>query len=301
MRIDKTRGLVAAPPTGFTGDGKIDLSAVGSLAAHLATQGVVGGFVNGTTGEGMSLTIKEREAIAEEWRRTIPAQFKLFVHVGHNCIEDARRLARHAQKIGADAIACIAPDFFKPTVPEGLVDWCAAIVAAAPNMPFYFYHMPSKSGVDLRIAPFIRLAAERIPNFAGVKFTFEALDDYLECLRLDKGRYDLLWGRDEMLLSALAAGARGGVGSTYNIAAPLYLRIIEAFESGDLCQARELQARSVELIGEMKKFGDIFSVIKAILHSQGVPISPRVRAPLGSLTPEQAEAAGRRCLEIIEK
>ena len=299
MKIVKTQGLVAAPPTGFTEDGALDMAVVAPLATHLERQGLVGVFVNGTTGEGSSLTVEERETLAAEWRRTLPPRLRLFIHVGHNCIEDACRLARHAQAIKADATACIAPFFFKPEGMDQLVAWCAAVAGAAPGVPFYYYHMPAKSGVTPKIAQFIEAAAQCIPNFAGVKFTFEALDDFLESLRLAGGRYDLLWGRDEMLLSALAVGAGGGVGSTYNIAAPLYLRIIESFEAGDFAQAREWQARAVELIQTMKQSGNFFSVIKAILRAQGVPITPVVRPPQVSLS--QAEAAGQRCLEIIEK
>jgi N-acetylneuraminate lyase len=174
----KTKGLIAAPPTAFEADSSIDLNVVGPLAEHLKRQGVVGVFVNGTTGEGMSLSTEEREQLAAEWRKVLPAGMKLFVHVGHNAQVESQRLARHAQSIGADAIATMAPGFFKPVGVDGVVNWCAPIAAAAPELPFYFYHMPSMNGVNLSIANFLPRAADRIPNLAGIKFTFEAMGDY---------------------------------------------------------------------------------------------------------------------------
>ncbi len=278
-----TKGLVAAPPTAFLDHGDIDLAAVAPLAAHLHRQGVAGVFVNGTTGESMSLTTDERERLAAEWRRVLPTGMKLFVHVGHNCLDDARRLTTHAQAIGADAVAALAPGFFKPAGLSGLVDWCAALAAAAPSLPFYFYHIPSMNGVNLSVARFFEQAGPRIPNLAGAKFTFEAMSDYLEALQLENGRYDLLWGRDEMLLGALATGARGAVGSTYNIAAPLYLKIIAAFERGDWATARATQAQAVAMINTMVATGNIFQAIKAMLRQQGVPIRPVVRLPLPAM------------------
>ncbi len=278
--MQHTTGLIAAPPTAFQDNDAIDLRAVGPLAAHLHQQGVSGVFVNGTTGEGMSLTTDEREQLAQEWRRTLPAGMKLFVHAGHNSLPEAIRLAGHAQRIGADAVAVIAPNFYKPSGQDGVITWCAAIAAAAPGLPFYFYHMPAMSGVNLTITRFLETAGARIPNLAGVKFTFEALQDYQQALHLEGGRYDVLWGRDEMLLGALAMGARGAVGSTYNVAAPLYLKLIAAFASGDLSLARKLQGRAITMINAMVATGSFFPTLKAMLRAQGVPMSSRVRLPL---------------------
>ncbi len=275
-----THGLIAAPPTAFRTDGSIDLAAVGPLAEHLKRQGVVGVFVNGTTGEGMSLTLEEREQLAAEWRRVLPGGSKLFVHVGHNALCDAKRLAQHAQVIGADAVAAIAPDFFKPSGIEGLVEWCASIAAAAPDLPFYFYHMPSMSGVYASITDFLPRAAERIPNLAGVKFTHHAMGDYLTARQVDGGRFDVLWGSDGMLLGALVIGAKGAVGSTYNAIAPLYTKLIEAFQRGDCQTARELQTQSIAFINALGATGNFFAALKAVLRSQGVPITPAVRLPL---------------------
>jgi N-acetylneuraminate lyase len=283
----KTHGLIAAPPTAFHTDGSIDLAAVAPLAQHLQRQGVAGVFVNGTTGEGMSLTTEERETLAVEWRRVLPAGMTLFIHAGHNCLGEAQRLTRHAQAIGADAVAVIAPSFFKPSGVAGVVDWCAAIAAEVPALPIYFYHMPSMTNVSLSIADFLTCAGPRIPNLAGIKFTFEAMGDFLQALQLDGGRFDMLWGRDEMLLGALAMGARGGVGSTFNVIAPLYLDLICAFDAGDFPRARELQLHAVRFINSLAGTGNFFAALKYVLQAQGVPIAPTVRAPLAPLTDAQ--------------
>lgn len=286
MNMLKTKGLVAAPVTGFREDSNINVEVVGPFAAHLQKQGVSGVFVNGTTGEGMSLTVEEREALAAEWRRVLPAPMKLFVHAGHTALGDAERLARHAVSIGADAVAVMAPGFFKPAGVEGVVDWCERIAGSCPDLPFYYYHMPSMNGVEISVADFLEQAEGRISNLAGIKFTHYAMDDYLAALRFDGGRFDVLWGRDEMLLGALAMGCEGAVGSTYSIFAPLFLDLMRAFRAGQQADAGVLQARARTLIRILSNNGCFFSALKAVLRAQGVPISAKVRVPLNSLTPD---------------
>ncbi len=282
--IPRTAGLVAAAVTAFREDGAIDLEFIPAMAERMKADGLAGVFVNGTTGEGLSLTVEEREAQAAAWRKAVPSSMKLFIHVGAHAPGDAVRLTAHAQSIGADAIAAMAPGFFKPDGLAGLVDWCAEVAAGAPGLPFYFYHMPSMTGVSPRVHAFLARAADRIPNLAGIKFTHEALDDFLLCQHFAEGRYDMLWGRDEMLLGALASGATGGVGSTYNIAAPLYLEIIAAFQAGRIEEARRLQAGACRLITAMVDSGHFFAALKTILKNQGLPISPRTRSPLPPAT-----------------
>lgn len=280
----KTTGLIAAPPTAFRADGCVDLNAVRPMADHLHGQGVSAVFVNGTTGEGASLTIEERQQLVAVWRRVLPTGMKLFVHVGHNAIGEACGLARHAVAEGADAIAAIAPGYFRPDGISGVTDWCAQIAAAAPSLPFYYYHMPSISGLSLSVTEFLDHASARIPNLAGVKFTHENMADYLTARTGHGGRFDVLWGRDEMLLGALAMGAEGAVGSTYNVMAPLYVEMIEAFHRADWARARNLQAQCIGVINAMVATGNFFAALKWILRAQGVPILPTVRLPLNPVS-----------------
>ena len=241
-------GLVAAPFTPFDEDGRINPDAIEAQARSLCRNDVRGAFICGTTGEGMSLTTAERMLVAEQWRKVAGRTLRIMVHVGHNAIDDSRALAAHAQQIGADAIGCMAPFFFKPARVEELVGFCAQIAGAAPQLPFYYYHIPSMTGVQIPAVDFLKLAAGRIPNLAGIKFTAENLVDYAECLRFNNGQFEILFGRDELLLPSLAVGARGAIGSTYNFAAPIYIRVMSAFEQGALAEAQAEQARANEMI-----------------------------------------------------
>lgn len=279
----KTRGLIAAPFTPFGPSGELDLRPIRGYADWLSTESVVGAFICGTTGEGPSLTAVERLEVAEAWVEAAPPGLRIIVHVGHNSLAEAMRLAAHAERIGADAVACMPPYFFKPSGVGQVVDWCERVAAAAPALPFYYYHIPSMSGVDLPMASFLPMASSRIPNLVGIKYTYEDLDDFGRCLRMEEGRFDILFGRDELLLSALELGAQGAVGSTYNFAASLYQRLMRELERGDVARAREWQREAVRLIEIcVKGSWHPIAAFKWLLGRIGVGCGP-VRPPIPAL------------------
>jgi len=301
MRLN---GLIAAPFTPFQLDGAIRASLVKPYAEHLAATGVGGAFICGTTGEGSSLAADERVLLAEAWKAAMPDGMKLVVHVGHLSLQESRELAAHAAKIGADAVAAIAPSFYKPAAIDDLIDWCAAIAAAAPKVPFYFYHMPSMTGVNFPIIQFLEKGAKKIPNLAGIKFTYENLMDYHQALAFENGRYDILFGRDEILLAGLSLGARGAVGSSYNFAAPLFLKVIEAWEKQDLPAARAAQLKAIGLISILAGYGGL-PAAKAAMRIVGIDCGD-VRTPLRSLDEDQqaelkAELARGGFLQLLTK
>jgi N-acetylneuraminate lyase len=289
-------GLIAAPFTPFFSNEELNLAVVPRLAALLTRNGVTGAFICGTTGEGFSMTSDERRRTAEAWRAATPSGLKLIVHVGHLSLGESCALARHAQKIGVDAIATIAPSFFKPAGPAELVAWCRDVAAAAPDVPFYYYHMPSMTGLSITATEFLREAEGRIPTLTGVKFTYEDLDDYRAASAFGGGRYTILFGRDEILLQGLQLGAPGAVGSTYNYAAPLYQRVLQAFAAGDLTAAAREQTKSHRFIDVMNGAGGL-PAGKVIMRLIGVDCGP-VRLPLRNLTVVQEQKL-RVALEAV--
>jgi N-acetylneuraminate lyase len=292
MRSLGLTGLVAAPHTPFSLDGSLNPDIVPAQVQLLLEGGIRAAFVCGTTGEGPSLTTPERILLADRWIRLAPRELPVIVHVGHTSLAEACALAAAAQASGAAAIAALAPYFFKPKGAGELVVFCAAIASAAPQLPFYFYHLPSLTGVTLSIPDVIQRAAERIPTFAGIKYTHDNLMEFQQCVRLGRQMsLDVLFGRDEILLAGLAAGARGAIGSTYNYAAPVYHKLMAAVDAGDLFSAREFQAQAVRLVELLRCHGEI-PAAKAILGMMGVNCGPP-RPPLKALAPGQIESLHR--------
>jgi len=278
-------GIIAAPHTPFRGDGAVNLGVIEQQAEHLTRHGVETVFVCGTTGESHSLTIEERRAVTGRWLEVARGTpLRVIVHAGSNSLAEARTLAAHAQQAGAFAIAAMAPSYFKPRSVAALVDCCADVAAAAPDLPFFYYDIPTFTGVSLPMAEFLARAQESIPNLAGMKFTNADLMMFQQCLRVH-GDLSVAWGFDECLLAALALGTRAAVGSTYNFAAPLYHRLWTAFARGDLAQAREEQFRSVQLIALLASRG-FFGATKAVMQMLGIDVGP-ARLPNATLDAAQ--------------
>lgn len=251
-------GLIAAPFTPMHADGSLNLELIPGYYAMLKQNGVKGAFICGSTGEGVSLSLREKEQVAEAWAASAQgdADFKIMTLLGGTCLADCKELAIHARETGLYGVSFTAPFYFKPADVSMLAKACIEIAETVPELPFYYYHIPVLTGVGFPMIDLLK-AVDGLPNFAGIKYTHEDFMDFLSCLNYRNGQYDMLWGRDETMLSALVLGARGAVGSTFNYAAPLYYRMIDAFDRNDLGLARSLQQQSIDMIGLLGKYGGI--------------------------------------------
>ena len=281
------KGLICAPFTAFDELGNVDLGKVAEQARFYKNNGVSGVFACGTTGEGSSLTMPEKKALFEEWSKQRDGGFAVIGFLGGTSVGDCIELARHAQSVGLDAVAMTAPYYQRPATVKDLALTIAQVASAVPEMPFYFYHIPVLTKVAF---PMIRLLEEvdsLVPNFAGIKYTDENMMDFQLCLEFKNRKYNIMWGRDEMLLEALSIGADAFIGSTYGYMAPLYHAITEAFQAGDIKMAAALQFEAVRLISLLDKYGS--GTGKAFMRAAGLDLGP-CRRPLNTLEGERYQA-----------
>ncbi len=282
----RLKGLIAASFTPMDANGNINLSVIEPYAEHIAQAGLTGVFVCGTTGESLSLTTDERKCILEQWIKYANHRFKVIAHVGSNSLMEAMELAHHAAEQGADAIGAMAPCFFKPNTVNDLIDFFIPIAKSAEELPFYYYNMPSITGVSLPVDIFLCEGKKRIPNLVGTKFTHNNLMEMGECLALNNGEFEVLHGYDEILISGLAFGAVSAVGSTYNYLPEVYQDIFKAMETGNLQQARKLQMQSIEIVKIIIKHGGGVRGGKAIMNLIGIDCGP-CRLPIPAMSKEE--------------
>jgi N-acetylneuraminate lyase len=293
----KLHELVVATHSPFHADGSLAPEVVSAQAAFLAANGTKTVFITGSTGESHSVTCAEKLELFDAWAAAGKAnKLSVIAHVGSNCIEDSKILARRAGKLGFKAISGLAPSYYKPAGLSSLIECCAAIAAEAPETPFYYYDIPALTGVTLPMEKFLLEAPARIPTLAGIKFTNPDLVSYRRSLDIAGDQFDLPWGVDEMLLAGMATGARGGVGSTYNWAPRLYLELMAAYDMGDHPEARRLQSVSIAMIDAIASTG-FLGTAKALMGRLGVPVGP-ARLPLGNPSEAQIDALMIRLDEL---
>ena len=290
MNIQHLEGLIAAPFTPFYKDGSINTSIIPAYYEMLKSNGITGAFICGSTGEGVSMTAKEKMLVAEAWAACTnhDDDFKVMMFLGGTSIADCKELALHAQRIGLYAISFTAPFYFKPANVEMLAKACIEVASAVPAMPFYYYHIPVLTGVGFAMYDLLNAIDGRIPNFAGIKYTHEDFMDFLSCMQYKNGKYDMLWGRDENMLSALPLGTKGAVGSTFNYAPSLYYDMIESFNNNDLQKAQQLQQLSIDMIRLLGKYGGI-ATGKAYMKLIGLDCG-EFRLPVKNMSAEEYEA-----------
>lgn len=276
------QGLVPAVITPMDDGGTLNLEMIEPIVEHLTSDGVTGIYVCGSTGEGPSLTIKERKEVVKEYNQAADGNLKVIAHVGHNSLRAARELASHAQDIGVDAIAAIPPTYYGSLSEETITKCIKEITKEAPGLPFYYYHVPVLNSMEINVRKFLSKVRENVPEFEGIKFSSRKLADLQESLNFKANEFSFLFGVDQMLLNALSAGADAAVGSTYNFAAPLYQKVLENYNKGKLSEARKYQLKSIKMVRVFQKYRG-HPAFKATMKLIGLDCGP-TRLPLETLT-----------------
>ena len=212
--------------------------------------------------------------------------FRIIIHVGSTSTKISKELTAHANSIGANAIGCMGPCCFQPKDTQSLVEFCQEVALSAPNLPFYYYHIPNTSGVYVKMEDFLIMANKVIPNLAGLKFTSMDLMEMLSCATLENKKFDIIHGHDETLLAGLVLGIKAAIGTTYNFMAPVFNELIKKFQQKNLNEALEIQTYVNQIIKIMLSTGSPISGGKAMMKLSGIDCGP-CRLPLKNLSDEQ--------------
>lgn len=296
--MEKIKGLINAPFTPFYENGEVNYEPIAAYAGLLVKNGLQGVFINGSSGEGYLLNEEERMKLAEKWVEVVPKGFKVIVHVGSTCVKSSHNLAAHAQQIGAWGIGAMATPFPKINRVEELVKYCEEIASGAPDLPFYYYHIPVFNNAYLPMLDLLKAVEGRIPNFAGIKYTYENLYEYNQCRLYKNGLFDMLHGQDESILASLAmCGTEGGIGGTTNYNGKELIGILDAWHAGDLETARERQNFSQAVINVICNYRGNIVGGKRIMKLIGLDLGKN-RTPFRNMTDEE-EMAMKAELEAI--
>jgi N-acetylneuraminate lyase len=259
--MQKLEGIYPAVITPFRDSKSIDLHALASLVDRLLTAGMNGVYVGGNTGEWYLQSLDERRAAARCAVEAARGKGRVLVHVGCNTTEDALELARYAEKIGADGISSLPPYIARCTGRE-IVNYYERL-SSATGLPCFIYHFPTLTGA----VPLDALAD--LQGIRGVKFTDKNLYELgLLAERAPQG-FLVFNGHDQILLPGLLMGARGGVGSFYNVYPELFVSLYRAWQSDDFRTAEACQRQINQRIRAVKKYR-LIPALKFMITLQGL-------------------------------
>lgn len=257
------RGSIAPVFTPCTDNGTLNLDLIPSYANYLARCGVNGVLVNGTTGEGTSMNLLERKAIAEAWSEAVKSTKQhLMIQVGGAPLPDVIELAKHAERIKAHSLLCLPELYFKPNKPEELKEYLKVVANAAPNTPLLYYHIPMFTNVNIHMGQFLESIGNDIPSFVGIKCTSNDLVEGTEALHVDNGKYVIFLGSDQIMSAACVLGIDSFIATSINLFPRLVNDIIKLSKSGDLLAAKEKQETLTKAVVTISKYGNWVQTMK---------------------------------------
>ena len=278
-------GIFTALLTPMHENGEIDFPSLKRLVEHQIVQGIQGFYVGGSTGEGFILTGDERQQVLETVVEASDGRVTIIAHVGNISTRESIKLAKHAEKLGVDAISAVVPFYYKVTMKE-IREHYEAIMAAV-TLPLIVYHYPGATGVNLSMEFYEGMS--RNPQCIGVKFTSLNLFE-MQQIRTRCGDDFLIYnGHDEVHVAGALVGADGAIGSTFNMMPGLFANMYEIYASEELlpkASIQLLQAEANEVISHMIQY-DVIAYEKYMLYLQGVLATPTVRQPLKQFTVEE--------------
>lgn len=280
-------GCLTALVTPFR-DGAVDHAALGALVEAQIAAGVHGLVPCGSTGESATLTHEEHVAVVrtvvEAARRRVP----VIAGTGSNATAEAIRLTCAAEDVGADAALLISPYYNRPTQ-DGIVRHYAA-VAEATRLPLIVYNIPGRTASNITPETMARLA--RIPNIVGVKEASGSLDQVQQVIATCGPGFAVYAGDDVLTLPIMAAGGKGVISVTANVAPRRMTELATALLADDLARARTLVQELLPLMRAL--FLEVNPIpVKTALALMGA-CAEEFRLPLTPMTP-----ANRAQLEAV--
>jgi N-acetylneuraminate lyase len=276
--------------------GKPALDVLEKLIDLFAEQRLDGLYAVGSTGQWPLLSVSERMAVGECIIRTAAGRLPVMLHVGSLNTPDAVTLAKHAEKIGADAISTVAPSYYGYSA-NVVFDYYRK-VGAATSLPLYVYHLSSVHQLKISTKEYVSRLLE-LPNIAGMKIT--DVDLYLFGLihSYSQGKLRLFSGADEVMCQAVISGAIGAIGTFYNLWGPTCQKARNAMAAGEIETAAKFMHRFQIAVDEVISSGSIWSFMRAALRLEyGLDIG-MPREPLGALDKPWADGDVRRLVALV--
>lgn len=265
--MKKLYGVTVAMVTPFDENDQVDLAAMKELTNMLTDKGVNCLYPCGTTGEMLRMSLEERKAVAKAVVETAAGRVTVYIHCGAMRQEDTIALIHHAKSIGADGAGVVSPQFFGANERE-MIEYYRAVASCEPDFPIYLYNIPQCAGNDISASAAEVLAAE-CSNIIGIKYSYPDINRTIDYTAVHNGRFSVLHGLDRAFVSLLALGCDGTVSGIACVFPEPFVKVFDAYQSGDLQAAQQLQKVCIRFCDTLKR-GSNMSYFKEALKMRGL-------------------------------
>lgn len=285
--MKKMHGIITPIVTPFDKKGNIDPEVLEHLISYLISKKIDSVYPNGTTGEMLKMTIKERKFVAEETMKSAAGKIGVFVQVGAPTTSETIELARHAVEIGVDGIGVVTPQFFGVSAREMERFYLDVSSKVPSDFPVYIYNIPQCAANDIT-PEVVDSILRKTKNIVGIKYSGSdmiRLNNYLAC---NGGLFDVVIGQDRLFLAGMTMGCVGTVSGCSQCGPDAFVETYKEFLLGNLQTAMEAQRRAIELC-EIVKAGTNMAWFKAALEFNEVGRS-YMRRPALDLFEEERQS-----------
>jgi len=292
FKLEELTGVLPALISPLRSDGTVDEPAVSRLVEHVIHGGVRGMLALGSTGETASLDETARRTLLSSVVAAAAGRVPVICGVAQSHLAAARTEVAAAARLGAVG-ALVTPPFYYLIDQPTLLAFYRMLANDSP-IPILLYNIPQYTKVVAEPATVAALAREGA--IAGIKDSsrdFEYFEGVCVATR-DLPAFRIFTGSDTMLLPSLMMGGAGTICGAGNVAPRWVVRIFDAFQRGDIEEARQAQDELYRLVMLLR--GGVFPAsIKAACHQQGI-CEPWCAAPVPPLN-EQMESRLRETLD----
>ncbi|VEU59289.1 N-acetylneuraminate lyase [Mesomycoplasma neurolyticum] len=265
MKKNIFNGIFPALITPFSENGKLKENSLREIIRFLIdVQKVDGLYVTGSTGEFLLLSHDQKKRILEIVAEEAKGKITLIAQIGNLNLSEVKSLARHAEKLKYDAISAITPYYYNFSFEE--VKSYYNEISQASNLPMFIYYLPQLAGGKVSLEQFSELL--NIKNVIGSKYGSTDLFFFERLINKCKDKI-FMFAYDEALGLGLSLGARGFIGSTYNINTKGAREIITAYEKNDQIKFKESIHKYNDYIQQVLKVG-LMQTLKAVMREKGV-------------------------------
>jgi len=260
----KITGVIPPLLTGFDEKGNYDSAVQKEITAYLVDK-VQGFYICGTYGSGPLMTGDERERVAEDVISQVKGRIPVIVHVGGCSTRSVVDLARHAEGIGADAVAAVPPIYYG--FGEDAVLRHFEALRTAVSIPVFVYNNPKTTGVSVTpsmVAKLVELGVDGIKDSSFSIITF-----WSQMWAVKKPDFISVIGTEALILPAVSMGAHAAVCGLANAIPEPVVELFQAVEAKDLDKAAPLQAK-VSKMRDIMHLGPTLPMIQAVLRARGV-------------------------------
>lgn len=273
--LEKFKGIFVALNTIYDKNDEINVDAIKELVRIYKSKGVKGVYVCGSTGEGFLLSTEERMQVAEAVMDVADDDFTVIVHVGCAGTKESIRLARHAEKIGVDAVSAV-PSVYYHLSPASVEKHWNGIIDST-DLPFIIYNIPQLTSFNLPLDLFERMAKN--PKVIGIKNSEEPVYNMERYRTVAGDNFIIFNGSDEQYLGGRLMGANAGIGGTYGTMPELFVKLDELINQNKIEQAKLLQYKINDVIFDLISLPSLYGAAKNVISRRfcidaGVPRSP---------------------------